>query len=79
MIIPIHIVYSLTYSTVETADSIAIDNGSNNTVGGSCYSAHQAVTRFAGTTLIWSIGFIANARLEQVYLEMLISRLNVSL
>ena len=26
---------------------IAIDNGSNNTVGGSCYSSHQAVTKFA--------------------------------
>ena len=26
---------------------IAIDNGSNNTVGGSCYFAHQAVSRFA--------------------------------
>ena len=26
---------------------IAIDNGSNNTVGGSCYSAHQAVGKFA--------------------------------
>ena len=26
---------------------IAIDNGSNNTVGGSCYSSHQAVRKFA--------------------------------
>ena len=26
---------------------IAIDNGSNNTVGGSCYSSHEAVTKFA--------------------------------
>ena len=26
---------------------IAIDNGSNNTVGRSCYSAHQAVSKFA--------------------------------
>ena len=26
---------------------IAIGNGSNNTDGGSCYSAHQAVTKFA--------------------------------
>ena len=26
---------------------IAIDNGSDNTVGGSCYSAHQAVRKFA--------------------------------
>ena len=26
---------------------IAIGNGSNNTVGGSCYSAHQAVSKFA--------------------------------
>ena len=27
--------------------SIAIDNGRNNTVGGGCYSAHQAVSKFA--------------------------------
>ena len=27
---------------------IAIDNGSNNTVGGSYYSAHQAVGKFGG-------------------------------
>ena len=27
--------------------SIAIDNGSDNTVGGSCYSAHRAVGKFA--------------------------------
>ena len=27
--------------------SIAIDNGSNNTVGGTCHSAHQAVSKFA--------------------------------
>ena len=26
---------------------IAIDNGGNNTVGGSCYTAHQAVSKFA--------------------------------
>ena len=27
---------------------ISIDNGSNNAVGGSYYSAHQAVSKFAG-------------------------------
>ena len=27
--------------------SIAIDNGRHNTVGGDCYSAHQAVSKFA--------------------------------
>ena len=27
--------------------SIAIDYGRNNTVGGGCYSAHQAVSKFA--------------------------------
>ena len=26
---------------------IAIDNGSNNTVGGCCYSVYQAVSKFA--------------------------------
>ena len=39
---------------------IAIDNGSNNTVGGSCYSVHQAVNKFAVNK--WSVKFIANAR-----------------
>ena len=32
---------------MQTADIITIDNGGNNIVGGSCYSAHQAVSRFA--------------------------------
>ena len=32
---------------MQLADIITIDNGSNNTVGGSCYSAHKAVCRFA--------------------------------
>ena len=27
--------------------SIAIENGRHNTVGGGCYSAHQAVSKFA--------------------------------
>ena len=27
--------------------SIAIDNGRHNTIGGCCYSAHQAVSKFA--------------------------------
>ena len=27
---------------------ITIDNGGDNTVGGSCYSAHQAVSGFSG-------------------------------
>ena len=48
MINPIHITYSPTYPSVETDDiCIAIDNGSDNTVGGSYYSAHQAVGKFA--------------------------------
>ena len=57
---------------------IAIDN----TVWGSCYSAHQAVGRVSySTTLIWSVVFISNAcRLNvQVYRGALISHLNVSL
>ena len=45
---------------------IIIDNGSNNTVGGSYYSAHQAVSRFPEHSLIWSVAFIANAKLELV-------------
>ena len=47
MIIPIHITYSPTYPSVETGDMHPIGNGSNNTVGGGCYSAHQAVSKFA--------------------------------
>ena len=60
--------------------SIANDNGRNNTVGGGCYSAHQAVNKFAEhSILIWSVEFIANARLELVCLGTFIRRLNVSL
>ena len=47
MITPIHITYSNTYPSVETDDMHSIDNGSDNTVGGSYYSAHQAVGKFA--------------------------------
>ena len=52
MIILIHITYSPIYLSApfsaETDDiCIAIDNGSNNPVGGSYYSAHQAVSKFA--------------------------------
>ena len=47
MINPIHITYSPTYPSVETVICIAIDNGSDNTVEGSYYSAHQAVGKFA--------------------------------
>ena len=47
---------------------ITIDNGSNNTVGG-------PVTLLI--KLIWSVAFIANARLELLYRGTLISRLNV--
>ena len=47
MIFPLHITYSPTYASVETADiCIAIDNGNNDTVGGSYYSAHHAVSKF---------------------------------
>ena len=48
MINPIHITYSPTYPSVETDDiRIYIDNGSDNTVGGSYYSAHQTVGKFS--------------------------------
>ena len=57
---------------------IDIDNGSNNTVGGSCYSSHQAVIKFAEHH-IDTVAFIANARLDLLYLSALIRRLNVSL
>ena len=45
-IIPIYITYSPTYPSEETDDMHPIDNGSNNAVGGSYYSAHQAVGKF---------------------------------
>ena len=47
MIIPKHIAYSPTCLKVETDDNITIDNGRHNTIGGGCYSAHQAVSKFA--------------------------------
>ena len=47
MIIPIHITYSPIYPSVETDDiHLYIDNSGNNTFGGRCYSAHQAVSKF---------------------------------
>ena len=46
ILILIHIICSPIYPSVHTADMHTIDNGSNNTVGGRCYSAHQAVSRF---------------------------------
>ena len=48
MIIPKHITYSplpLVYQW-RLMISIAIDNGRHNTVGGGCYSAHEAVSKF---------------------------------
>ena len=48
MIIPKNITSSPTFLSLETDNiRIAIDNGRNNTVGGGCYSAHQAVSKFA--------------------------------
>ena len=48
MIIPKHITNSPTFLSVETGNiRITIDNVRNNTVGGGCYSAHQAVSKFA--------------------------------
>ena len=73
--------YSYTYSILSYAlihqcrllIFFTIDNGSNNAVGGSCYSAHQSASRSCNTTLVWSIAFIANARLELVYRGTLIT------
>ena len=47
MINPIHITFSPTYPSVETGDMHRFDNGSDNAVGRSYYSAHQAVGKFA--------------------------------
>ena len=47
MIIPKHITYSSTCLSVDTDDKHRIDNDRNNTVGGGCYSAYQAVSKFA--------------------------------
>ena len=59
--------------------SIAIDNGGHNTVGGGCYSAHQAVRKFGEHNIDMVVELVANARLDPVYLGMFIRRLNVSL
>ena len=58
---------------------IAFANGSNNTVGRCCCSAHQDVSTLQNTTLIWSVMLIANAKLELVYRRTLLNRLKVSL
>ena len=58
---------------------IVIDNGSDNTVGGSYYPAHQAVGKFAEHHIDMVVAFIANAKLELVHLGTPIRRLNVSL
>ena len=47
MIIPKNITYSHTCLSVETDDKHRCRQCRNNTVGGGCYSAHQAVSKFA--------------------------------
>ena len=47
MIIPIHITSLPRIHQCRLMIYIVIDNGSNNTVGASCYSAHQTVSKFA--------------------------------
>ena len=47
MIIPKHIAPLPLVYQWRLMISIAIDSGRNNTVGGDCYSAHQAVSKFA--------------------------------
>ena len=47
MINPIHIRYSPLIHQWRLTICIAIDNDSDNTVGGSYYSVHQAVGKFA--------------------------------
>ena len=58
---------------------IAIDNGSDNTVGEAITLLIKLYANLRNTTLIWSVAFFANARLELVHLGTLIRRLNVSL
>ena len=58
---------------------ITIDNGSNNTVGGSCYSAHQAVRRFAEHHIDMVSCVHRKCQTRAGVWEKVISRLNVSL
>ena len=77
MPILIQITYSPTYLSAEIDDIHAIYNGGNNTVGGSCYVAHQAVSKY-GEHLI-NMVICVDLKLQLVYLGTLIRRLNVSL
>ena len=83
MIIPIHITYTLQIVLQWILMiCIAIDNGSNHTVRGRLEAATLVIKLYENllnTTSIWSVAFIANARLELVYLGSLIRPLNVSL
>ena len=59
---------------------IAIDNGSITILLGEAVTLLiKLQANLRNITLIWSVAFIANARLELVYLGTLIRRLNVSL
>ena len=59
--------------------SIAIDNGKHNTVGGGCYSAHQAVSKFVKHNIDMAVELVRNPRLKLVYLGTFIRGLNVTL
>ena len=57
---------------------ITIYNGNNNPVGSSCFSAHQAVSKFSEYYIIiygHAVVSIANAKLQLVYRRTLINRL----
>ena len=58
---------------------IAIDNGSNNTVGGSCYSSHQAVRKFLENYIEMVSCVHLKCQTRAGDLWALIKRLNVSL
>ena len=58
---------------------IAIDNGSHILLGEAIALLIKLYANLRNTTLIWSVAFIANFKLELVYLETLIRCLNMSL
>ena len=88
---PIHITYSCTYPSVIFSHILShlsitypwyaslLTMAVTILLGEAFILLIKLYSNLLNTTLIWSVAFIANARLELVYLGTLIRRLNVSL
>ena len=80
MIIHIHITYSPTYPSVEIDDIASpLTMAVTIQLGEAIILLIKMLANLRNTTLIWSVAFVANARLLLVYLGTLTRRLNVSL